>query len=699
MFDRQWLLHQESQSGVSVQTLLGQRGVSEDQAAAFLNPRLADLEDPFRPIGMEAAVERILTAADTGEPITVLGDYDADGITATAVLVHFLRTYLQANVHYYIPDRFAEGYGMSVEAVEQLAAQGATLLITVDNGISAAIPAQRAVDLGVDLIITDHHQCPPVLPHCLAILNPHLPESGFLFADLAGVGVAYTLVRALGACIGLDEQLYDYLPIVALGTIGDCVPLVGQNRILVHGGMTRMLHSSWMGLTALLEKTGIDVSNGQRLTANILAFRVIPKLNAVGRLGSAARAVELLLSEDSDGAMAMAQCLLDENQKRQETELAIYREIMQGHGLLSQESDAVVVAYGHDWHHGVIGLVASRLVEQYGKPAIVFAGDGTDERGISRLKGSARSVKGFHLYQAFSQCSTILEKFGGHEMAAGLTVLETNLPAMIASLNHYQETVYAQTWQPPHRIADAVLSPEHVTIPFIQSLRGLEPFGEENPEPVFIINDLKLSKVGAVGNEGQHLRFSFCGQNSQGQSVYLDGISFYTGALLPLMQTVGRCAVLCTLDINTWQGVSKPSLRILDLHDSHISLEKKSQCLYNNAYTTFEGFVLTRECLIAVYKAIVSMGAHWTVQDLAKLRTALQQAGIPCSWYLLQSAISVFTEIGLVARESDQVYALRKIEGKLQLSQSPLYRTIASENRSSSSVKKDERVSARGNDS
>ena len=478
MFDKQWLVR-TNQEKYDRTMLLSSRGIPEYQQSSFLNPSCEDLEAPSNPVCMPEIVERILEACDTGEPITVFGDYDADGITATTILVHFLRYFLQGNVNYYIPDRFTEGYGISVQAVERLKEQGTSLIITVDNGIAAHSAMARAKDLSMDMVITDHHQCPEQLPDCPLILNPHLLGSGFQYTDLAGVGVAYTLIRALGECIGIEEELYMYLPIVALGTVGDCMPLTGQNRIVVHEGLLRIgKEDTWMGLTALLRKSGYELEKGKVLTTADLGYRVIPKLNAAGRLGNAARAVELLLTTDPVCADVLSTELLEENQKRQETEAQIYREaITKGH-LLSGEDDACVIASGEDWHHGVIGIVASRLVEQYGKPAIVLARDDQWDDGIIRLKGSARSVPGFNIYEALTACSSFLDKFGGHEMAAGLTVQETQVSKLIEMLNQYGRDVFAKKWVPPHILADGILRPEQVTVPFIRELSQMEPFGE-----------------------------------------------------------------------------------------------------------------------------------------------------------------------------------------------------------------------------
>lgn len=679
MFEKQWLVRKD-QEPYSFESLLAARGVAREMQAAYLNPCAGALEDPSNPVCMPEAVERILEACDTGEPITVFGDYDADGITATTVLVHFLRYFLQGNVDYYIPDRFTEGYGISVQAVERLKEQGTSLIITVDNGIAAHAAITRAREMSIDLIVTDHHQCPEQLPDCPIMLNPHIPHSGFQYTDLAGVGVAYTLVRALGECIGLEDEMNLYLPLVALGTVGDCMPLTGENRILVSQGLKHFPQGAWMGLAALLRKSGYELETGRTLTAADLAYRIIPKLNAAGRLGYAGRAVELLLTTDADKAENLSTELLEENQKRQATEAQIYQEAIQKGHLLSSDPDSCVIAYGEDWHHGVIGIVASRLVEQYGKPAIVLSRDENCVENTVRLKGSARSVPGFDLYQALTVCADVLEKFGGHEMAAGLTVLETQIPKLIEGLNQYGREVYAAQWTPPHIIADGILEPYQVTVSLIQELTRMEPFGEGNPQPMFILSDLSVSKASMVGKDGKHLRVTFKSKDPYGNDLYLDGIAFGMGAQVALVRAFSRCSVLCTLEINQWNGIERPSLRIMDIQDFHISLEKKTQCLYNNAYTTFEGFTLNRDIMKAVYKAIVSFGAQWTYEDLQKLWAFLCKAGIPCSWYRLLSAISVFKEVGLVVKSSRDTYSFKKTQEKFNLSSSSLYRAIASQN-------------------
>ncbi len=676
MFDKQWLI-QEGQKPYDFEMLLSMRGISASEQETFLRPSWKDLEDPSNPVCMAQVVERILVAADTGEQITVFGDYDADGITATTILVHFLRFYLQAQVDFYIPDRFTEGYGISPAAIDKLKARGTSLIITVDNGVAAIQAAQRAQELAMDLIITDHHQCPEELPPCLAILNPHLPDSGFLYEDLAGVGVAYTLIRALGECIGLEDEVYAYLPIVALGTVGDCMPLTKQNRILVYYGLSMIKDGNWIGLQTLLQKSGFENPTEVPLSSVDLSFRIIPKLNAAGRLGNAEIAVTLLLSSSVGEAAQIAEALIETNRKRQETEEEIYREALEGGHLLSQPDDVCVIAYGKDWHQGVIGIVASRLVEQYDKPAFVFSGDEA-ARATGLMKGSARSVPGFHLYDALSSCKDVLEKYGGHEMAAGLTIREENIPAMIATLNRYGKEIYAKSWKPAHLVAESILLPEQVTVSFVEQIMQMEPFGEGNPQPIFIISGLSISKVQCVGKENKHLRVSFKAQKSSGEPIYLDGIAFGQGAMESRVRGCTACSVLCKINLNVWNGIRRVSLQILDIHDFHIALDKKAKCLYNNACTTFFGFVLTRDLMKAVYKAIVSLGARWTYYDLPKVRALLCKAGISCSWYLLDSAISIFTEIGMIQRDAENYCTFTKMEGKFNLSASSLYRAIAS---------------------
>ena len=680
MFDKQWLVS-EGQGTFDFETLLARRGISDLERESFLHPSCMDLEDPSNPASMAQAIERILVAADSGEQITVFGDYDADGITATAILVHFLRFYLQAQVDFYIPDRFTEGYGISASAIDKLKDRGTSLIITVDNGIAAIGAAKRAQELSIDMIITDHHQCPEELPTCLAILNPHLTGSGFVYKDLAGVGVAYMLVRGLGECIGLEDEVYMYLPIVALGTIGDCMPLTGQNRIMVSNGFSMLSQKAWIGLQTLLKKSGFEDVDNTCFSCVDLSFRIIPKLNAAGRLGNASIAVTLLLSSDQGEAERIADELIETNKKRQDTEAEIYREAIAGGHLLGKAEDVCVLAYGPDWHQGVIGIVASRLVEQYDKPAFVFSCvEDADVANTDLMKGSARSVPGFNLYDALTSCGDILEKFGGHEMAAGLTIRKENVPKLIEGLNQYGRDVYSKSWCPGHLVAEGMLRPEQVTVSFVEQLMQLEPFGEGNPQPSFIISGLSVAKVQCVGKENKHLRVSFKGQKSSGEPMYLDGIAFGQGGMEGRVRGCTSCSVLCKLELNVWNGIRRVSLQILDILDFDISLDKKVKCLYNNAYTTFGRFVLTRDVVKAVYKAIVSLGARWTYYDLPKIWALLCKAGIPCSWYLLESAISVFDEIGLIQKDREGHCTFKKVEGKLNLSASSLYRAIASDN-------------------
>jgi len=487
--------------------ILGQRGYeTPDAARQFLDPKLAQLHPPDALPGAMEAADRLVAAARDGEPIVIYGDYDVDGITAAAILWKALRL-ADANVRVYVPHRIEEGYGLNTEAVERLAAEGARVLVTVDCGISGQEQVARAGDLGLDVIVTDHHEPDPDrLPPALALVNPKLPGSPYPFRDLSGAGVALKLAWAIGRQLSARDRvstafrefLIAATGMAALGTIADVVPLTGENHVLARFGLEALAASEHPGIAALRE---VGRLQGKRIDAHHIGFVLGPRLNAAGRLGHAREAVELLTTAGPDAAMTIAQELDRQNRRRQVVEKQILDEAQeQVARVFSPERDAAIVLIGQGWHTGVIGIVASRLVEAHHRPTILIGvADG-------RAQGSGRSIAGFHLFEALVACRRHLTNFGGHAMAAGLRLTETSVePFREAFLAYAAETLTADDLTP--RLAvDAEVGPAQIDLATARLLDRLGPFGAGNRRPVFAARRVRLASAPRrIGRRGDHV--------------------------------------------------------------------------------------------------------------------------------------------------------------------------------------------------
>ena len=458
------------------------RGHFAQDAAAFLTADAASLHDPYLLPGMTSAVARIRDAIAAHEKICIYGDYDVDGVTATYLLYDYLRS-CGADVEYHIPDRMTEGYGLNCSALQQLS--GCTLLITVDNGIAAAAEVEYAKELGMDVLITDHHNPQEELPDALSIVDPKLPGSHYPFPHLAGVGVAFKLVLALS---NMDTAVFNrYCPIVAIGTVADIVSLTDENRVLVSLGLKALQQTSNVGLRALLSISGLDQ---KPLTASAIGFGIGPRINAAGRIGSASMALELLLETDRKTAAKLAETLELENRRRQEEEKRILQQALEDIQQQGLENDGVIVVAGTGWHHGVIGIVSSRITEQYYKPSIVVS---FDETGMG--KASGRSIKGFNLFDALSACAEHLEKFGGHDLAAGLSVTKDKLDDFRQAINAYARTHLTREILTRKLYIDAAIETSDVNLSTAAGLKQLEPCGAGNHAPLFCIKDAAVRQV------------------------------------------------------------------------------------------------------------------------------------------------------------------------------------------------------------
>ena len=528
------------------------RGVDTAPAAsAFLAHGPDLLHDPFLLQDMEKAVERISRAIREQETVAVYGDYDVDGITATCLLTQFLRT-LGGQVISYIPDRTEEGYGLNNNAIDALARQGVTLIVTVDCGITAAQEVEYARALGVDVVITDHHQCKEVLPQAVAVVDPRRPDCSYPFPDLAGVGVALKLALALTAPAQRPQVLLDYGELAAIGTVADVMLLQGENRALVHLGLERLADCSRPGLQALLREAGCP--RGQVPTTVTIGYGLAPRINAAGRMEQAGTALELLLTQDPQRGAELAQELCQLNRLRQAIELEIFQHCDQLLTHTPALSAPVIVLAGEGWHQGVIGIVASRLAEKYACPAFMISLDG--DKG----KGSCRSFGGFNLFGALERCAPLLDSYGGHELAAGFSIRRDNIPAFRAALCQLVEEFAGH--QPMESSLDVDCEIPHCSLlstQDVESLSLLEPFGSGNPKPVFLLRSVCVLSHTDVGG-GRHLKLKL-----RRDGVVMDAIFFSANTAACGIENGQRLDIAFTLQINQFRGNRTVQLQLCDL--------------------------------------------------------------------------------------------------------------------------------------
>ena len=528
--------------------VLSARGVTEpEQARKLLTPGEEPLLDPMLLKDMDRAVLRVTRALKRGETIAVYGDYDVDGITATCLLTDCL-TRLGGRVRSYIPDRLEEGYGLNEEAVLHLARQGVTLIITVDCGITAAREVEFARELGIDVVITDHHECKQAIPEAAAVVDPHRPDCPYPFKGLAGVGVALKLAMAAAGPDRAGLVFREYADLAAVGTVADVMPMTGENRTIVQTGLAALAHPRRVGLAQLMEEAGLG---DKPVTSVSIGYTLAPRINAAGRMGQADLAAELLLTRDPGRAAALAQELCALNRERQTIECEIFQECVQR--LERRPQSGVILLADEHWHQGVVGIVASRLTEKYSCPVFMVCLD--QEMG----KGSCRSWGGVNLFHLLTQCQDLLEGFGGHAMAAGFTVREENIPALECRLRQLVLEEQAGEELPSLLDIDAAVLPQELTVEAVEALDALEPCGAGNPRPVLVLTGAHVISAAQVGR-GRHLKLRL-----EGRGVPLDAIFFSVdGSELGL--TPGcRVDVAFYPQINDFRGVRSVQLQVVDL--------------------------------------------------------------------------------------------------------------------------------------
>ena len=645
--------------------ILAARGITDPAEALTLLAGEEELSDPALLTDMDAACQRIWQAIDNGETIAVFGDYDVDGVTATALLYQHLKG-MGATVKCMLPSREGDGYGLSKNAIQSMHNKGCTLIVTVDNGISAVEEADFAASLGMDLIITDHHLPPETLPKAVAVVDPRREDDHSPFKGLCGAGVAFKLCAALDGCP--PEEMLDYCgDLAAVGTVADVMPLTGENRTLVKAGLKLLQQTDRPGISALLEEVGLE---GKPITAENVSYAIAPRINAAGRMDNAVTALQLVLCEDEERAEELAHKLNEINVARQETEQEIVKAAQQ---QLDAEpailEDRVILIWGRDWHPGVIGIVASRLVEKTGRPVIVVS---VDEHGEG--KGSGRSVQGFNLHECIASCEDILLRFGGHAMAAGLSVREENLPELRRRLNEWAARECAVLFTPPLE-CDLSIHLDRITVESVRRLEQLAPYGAENPTPVFVLEKAVIDGIFSV-SEGKHCRLRLRQGNASIYAVWFgmppEQLPYTTGDVVD-----------AAVNLSVYESLRGAQLsgRILELHPAGFGNAAAEQTALVQALR--RGTPLSaeqkariapeRSDIITVYREL--QARRWHAEDLQPLFAKLGEENTG----KILVAITALEQVGLIAireRSGAKFWELVPAEGKKNLADAPILKCL-----------------------
>ena len=645
--------------------ILAARGITDPAEALTLLAGEEELSDPALLTDMDAACQRIWQAIDNGETIAVFGDYDVDGVTATALLYQHLKG-MGATVKCMLPSREGDGYGLSKNAIQSMHNKGCSLIVTVDNGISAVEEAEFAASLGMDLIITDHHLPPETLPKAVAVVDPRREDDHSPFKGLCGAGVAFKLCAALDGCP--PEEMLDYCgDLAAVGTVADVMPLVGENRTLVKAGLQQLQQTDRPGFGALLEEVGLA---GKPITAENISYAIAPRINAAGRMDNAVTALQLVLCEDPDRAGELAHKLNEINAHRQETEQQIFKAAEE---LLEQQperlDDRIMLLWGRDWHPGVIGIVASRLVERTGRPVIVVT---IDEHGEG--KGSGRSVQGFNLHTCIGSCADLLVRYGGHAMAAGLSVREENLPELRRRLNEWAARECPVLHTPP-LTCDVTIHLDRITVESVRHLDQLAPYGAENPTPVFLLQSAVVDGVYPV-SEGRHSRLRLRQGNACLYAVWFgmpaEQLPYALGDVVDV-----------ALNLSVYESTRGAQLsgRIIDLHPAGLGAELARQAALVQALR--RGTPLTEEQkrqiapartdIIAVYREL--QARRWHAEDLQPLCAKLgeEQTGKTLV------AVTALEQVGLITaaeKGGAKFWELVPTAGKKNLADAPILKCL-----------------------
>ncbi len=608
--------------------------------------------DPLELADIKSAADYINNAINSGLKIAIFGDYDCDGVVATALLYDYLKS-RGADVLAYIPDRIDEGYGMNIGAIDKLNAQGVKLIITVDNGISCAAEIEYAKTLNIDTVVTDHHIPPENLPQAVAVVDPHRIDCPSSFKEICGAAVAFKLV-----CVIDDKEpeqmISRYADILAIATVGDVMPLVNENRSIVKSGIKKIKQSPNMGIAAILNMAGIDRT---QIDASKISFGITPRINAAGRMGSAFRAFELLTSNNAMDALKIAGPIDDDNVRRQQIEKDILKNAIKMIEDNGYQYNRVIVVSGKDWHFGVLGIVASRICERYGKPTFVLS----EENGIAH--GSARSFSGFHLYEAINYCSDVLEKFGGHELAAGVSVLCDNVDEFRQKINEY--TCKKEIATPQLKI-DFRLNPAGMSVDMAFALKALEPYGAGNPTPIFGIFGVTIEKIISIGNN-RHLKI-LCRKNGSAFQALLFGVTvndfpFNIGDVVDLAVTI---------DTNLYQGQYTLSVQTKGIKLSAIDQEQ-----YFNGKQKYDDFVSGYDIDFAeIFPDRTEVGSVYKLINSAPIKKELiDNLNMDIGYAKTQIALDTLCELELISLNNG-VYISHNSKQKNDLLNSKTYKKL-----------------------
>ncbi|MDF1617668.1 single-stranded-DNA-specific exonuclease RecJ [Petrocella sp. FN5] len=647
--------------------LLINRGVDSKEAVyQYYNATTESFHDPFMLTDMSTAVERILRSRDNAEKIMVYGDYDVDGVTSTSILYMFLEE-LGCLVEYYIPDRHEEGYGINKEALTEVKERGFDLLISVDTGITAVKEVAYSNEIGLDVIITDHHECQEVLPSALAVINPKREGDKYPFKMLAGVGVTFKLIQALARTTGIENKIWKYLDLVAVGTVADIVPIYGENRTITKLAFMSMPTTWNKGLGALMKVSDLE---GKKMTAGRIGYGIGPRLNAAGRIKHAKEAVELFILNDTKQCLKIAEALDQDNKNRQDLEKHIFEEAVALIETSSNHLDKkVIVVASKNWHHGVIGIVASKLVEKYYRPIIILS---IKDGGAS---GSARSVEGFNIYMALKANAHLFDKFGGHEMAAGMSLEETNIEALEKGLNAYATKHMEKDVLIPKLKVDMVMKMEDINLELIDEIQKMEPFGIGNPEPTFICKG-PVNHIKRIGKDLNHLSLEV------GSDSKIKGVGFSLGEVTEWLDDGQLSECVCSLEINEWHQRKSPQMMVKDIRHTEDTLKEiKKQITKHKSINYIKDYVvedenrLNRDMLTDFYRFLMQKDSALNHQIYFTKLLAYFDLKRPqlLSKYLMM--LEIFKELGLIQYQIkglSMTFSLNKGK-KVDLHDSKLY--------------------------
>lgn len=663
-----------------VAKLLFNRGYTDvESAKSFMYMESEILSDPFLLKDIIKGIERVKMAVENKEKITVYGDYDVDGVTAVCTLYLYLKS-LGADVEYYIPNRIGEGYGVSVVAIDQIVKTGSTLVITVDTGITAFDEVRYAKEKGIDFVITDHHECHSEYPEAVAVINPHRPDCEYPFKELAGVGVVFKFVCAYEEYVcgstrkdAAIKIFRDYADLVAIGTIADVMPIKDENRIIVRYGLMNIENSGRTGLLALMDAASSrnDSTKNSRakhrakITSGYIGYTLAPRINAAGRIKNASLAVELFLSDDQKAALDIADELCRTNKERQNEENKIMQDANEQIKDLDIDKTPVIVLDADHWHHGVIGIVSSRITEKYSRPSILvsFEGNqgpaGPDDIG----KGSGRSIKGMNLVEALCHCEDHLVKFGGHELAAGLSVKRGELDAFRKKINEFALSNLSEDDMVPIVEADCCVKLDEINISLAKSLQKLEPYGVSNPVPAFVLSDVTVNEISGV-SEGKHTKLVLSNGKLSHSAMYFSSSPESLG-----IYPADKVDVLFNIDINEWMGRESVQLIVRDIRPSHsqreshaIERERFDAIKKGAPFSATENIMPTREDFVSVYN-LMRNSARAGINVLTHRDITSKFASLPepkrIGYIKLKIIIMVLKELNLVSLDeiSDEVYS------------------------------------------